>query len=105
MRSPQRLRVDLNRYLVACKSDVDIDWRDVLVGLAPYFDCAQRLGLDPVELFDAAAKDLDGETRELARTFARRPDITLTSFGWELRKTSDGPCYRPISATQTADSG
>jgi hypothetical protein len=34
MGSPERLRVDLNRYLVASESDVDSDWRDVLEGLA-----------------------------------------------------------------------
>jgi hypothetical protein len=94
MRSPERLGADLRRYLVAAKPNVEVDWRDVLVDLVPYVDCAQRLGVDPVELFDRAAQDLDDKTRELARTFARRSDITLTSFGWELQDASDGPCYR-----------
>ena len=93
MGSPARLRVDLHRYLVECEPDVDIDWRDVLVGLAPFHDCALRLGVDPVGLFDSASSDLKEPTRELAREFARRSDITLKSFAWTLESTPDGPCY------------
>jgi len=93
MGSPERLGVDLNRYLVECELEVDMDWRDVLVGLAPFYDCALRLRVDPVELFDAASKDINEETRELARRFARRSDISLKSFAWTLESTPEGPCY------------
>jgi hypothetical protein len=95
MRSPERLGVDLYRYVVAAEPEVETDWRDVLVGLAPFYACARRLGVDPVELFDTASNDLHERARELVRTFARRSDITLHSFGWMLENTSDGPCYRP----------
>jgi len=80
--------------MVGSESEVDIDWRDVLVDFAPFFDCAQRLRVDPVELFETASKDLGYEIRELANGFARRSDITLASFGWKLETTSEGPCYR-----------
>ena len=93
MRSPERLGVDLSRYLVENELGVDSDWRDVLVGLAPFHDCALRLRVDPIELFDFASKDLNEETRELARRFARRSDINLKSFAWTLESTPDGPCY------------
>lgn len=28
--------------------------------------------------------------------FARRSDITLEAFGWKLRGSPDGPCYRQL---------
>ncbi len=96
LRSVARLRAELEQYLVASEPDVELDWRDVLVGLAPYYDCAQRLGLDPVELFASASADLGDRTQELARTFAHRSDITLQAFGWTLVAGSRGPCYQPI---------
>ena len=95
-RSLDRLRSDLNAYLVASEPVAGVDARDVMVGLAPYIDCAQRLGVDPVDLFERASRDTTEGTRELARTFARRSDVTLRAFGWELATTSDGPCYRAI---------
>jgi hypothetical protein len=96
--SIERLGVELNRYMVASERNVEADWRDVLVGLAPYYDCAMRLGIDPVELLERASKDLNEQTRELARTFAGRSDITLHAFGWMLASTSEGPCYQPMKA-------
>ena len=98
MRSPTRLEVELHRYLVASEPDVEIDARDVIGGLAPFYDCAQRLGIDPVQLFETASGDLRQSTRELASVFARRSDISLYSFGWELEDTVNGPCYRRLEA-------
>ena len=69
----------------------------LLVGMAPYFDCAERLGVDPVALFDGAAKDLGPKAHDLAHEFVRRSDIDLLSFGWVLTDTADGPCYRPTA--------
>jgi hypothetical protein len=37
-----------------------------MVGLAPFFDCAQRLGVDPIDLFERASRDTKAATRELA---------------------------------------
>jgi hypothetical protein len=93
MGSPERLGVELNRYLVENELGVNSDWRDVLVGLASFYDCALRLQVDPVRLFDTASEDLNEETRELARGFARRSDVTLKSFAWTLESTPEGPCY------------
>ena len=93
-RSPDRLREELTRYMIASEREVNIDWRDMLVDLAPFYDCAQRLALDPVELFESASSSLDKGRRELVNGFARRSDITLRAFGWKLVTTSEGPCYR-----------
>ena len=80
--------------MIASEPEVDNDWREVLVDLAPFYDCAQRLAVDPVELFETASRDLNKQTRELMNGFARRSDITLRAFGWKLETTSEGPCYR-----------
>jgi hypothetical protein len=67
----------------------------VLVGFAVYVDCARRLDVDPVALFEAASTGRSEAMRELATGFARRTDVTLESFGWRLESRPEGPCYRP----------
>lgn len=94
-RSAEQLRTGLTDYLVASAPTVGTDFRDVLVGMAPFYDCAERLGMDPVTLFDEASRDLEPEAKALARDFARRSDIDLGSFAWELVETPEGLCYRP----------
>src|SRR4051812_31353300 len=81
--------------MVLAEPDAEIDFRDVLVGFAPFFDCAERLGVDSIALFETAAKDCGPRMRELAATFARRTDVTLEAFAWQLADLPDGPCYRP----------
>lgn len=97
-RSPGRLREDLERLMAAYERDIERDPRDVLVGLAAYVDCARRLGIDPVELFDTTSARRSPRMRELSTTFVRRDDVTLEAFGWRLEDRPDGPCYRPDSA-------
>lgn len=94
-RSPPWLRAELAIYLAEAERGVAVDPRDVIVGLASFHDCAQRLGIDPVALFDEASEAVSVATQELARSFGRRTDVVLTSFGWTLTTTSEGPCYRP----------
>ena len=84
-----------NLARAAATDAYNVDWRDVLVALAPYHHCAGRLGLDPVDLFDAVSSDLPTDLAELVRGFGRRTDITLDAFGWILTNSADGPCYRP----------
>jgi hypothetical protein len=97
--SVELLQSELSRYLAIAGPEIEIDVRDVLVGLAPYHDCAVRLGADPVAVFDAASSGLPDAIRELAMEFARRNDITLDAFGWTLRELPDGPCYEPAERT------
>ena len=94
-RSPERLLAALARFMLASEPNAERDYRDVLVGFAPYLDCARRLGSDPVDLFDTAAADAGPAVRELAAAFARRSAVTLRDFGWRLDQTPDGPCYKP----------
>jgi len=59
-----------------------LDYRDILLGFAPFFDAARRLGLDTVDVFDTAAERTPADVAELLRTFGRRSDVTLGAFGW-----------------------
>jgi hypothetical protein len=60
------------------------DWRDVLIGFAPFYDAAQRLGFDTVDIFDAAADRAPEDVAVLMRPFGRRTDVALHLFGWVL---------------------
>jgi hypothetical protein len=82
-RSAMELRAALRGYLSLPKTATQVrdDWRDVLIDLAPFYDCADRLGVEQVELFEDAAADLPEEVRALAAMFARRADATLDAFG------------------------
>lgn len=87
----------LREYLsgAAATNAIAADWRDVLVALAPYHDCALRLGLDPVKVFDGASVDSPDDLQAMVRKFARRSDVTLGAFGWAVSTSSEGPCYEP----------
>jgi hypothetical protein len=69
------------------------DFREVLVGLAPHYECARRLKLDITDVFDAAALFADEETAALMRIFGRRSDVTLARFGWREIQTPTGPAF------------
>ena len=69
------------------------DSRDLMVALAPLHDCARRLGLDPVAVFDAAADGAAAEMAELAREFGRRTDITGEGFAFIVEDTDEGLEY------------
>jgi len=71
----------------------DEDPRDIMVGLAPFVDAARRLGVEPSQLFDRAAAS-GGRHAELIRTFGRRNDVTLESFGWRVVEAAEGLTYR-----------
>jgi len=70
------------------------DFRDVLISLAPYHDCARRLGADAAVLFAEAAAVVPKDVGELAIEFGQRNDVTLAAFGWSVIKTPEGPAYR-----------
>jgi hypothetical protein len=91
--APEVLRAGLLRSLIEGEDESVKDWRDLLVGLAPCHDCARRLGLDPVVLFDAVAEEGPPSLREIVRDFGRRTDVTPEAFGYVVTDTSDGPRY------------
>jgi hypothetical protein len=67
-----------------------------MVGLAPHYVVAQRLGLVPSDLFSQVAARLpDGPVPDLLRSFGARHDVTLEAFGWQLIQTSEGPDFIP----------
>jgi hypothetical protein len=70
------------------------DSRDVMIHLTPYHDAAGRLGSLPQDVFEVAAVGAPEDVADLARTFGRRTDLTLSVMGWRIEETADGPAYR-----------
>jgi hypothetical protein len=91
---PELLRAGLLRVIVDSREVWERDWRDLLLALAPYHDCARRLGLDPAEVFDEAAERSPESLRDVVRRFGRREDVNTAGFGFYVEETPDGPRYR-----------
>jgi hypothetical protein len=87
------LRDELHRLLRVHEDRWLEDPRDLLLSLAPYHDCAWRLGLDPTAFFDHGAEQGPASLRELVRTFGRRRDVTLEAFGYDLIDSPEGRRY------------
>jgi hypothetical protein len=87
--SPVILLQKLAKFAADCEYDDD---RDIMIRLAPYHECAARLGVDPSEVFDAASRE-SPRLAGLIQTFGRRRDITLEAFGWRLADSASGPFY------------
>jgi hypothetical protein len=92
--SPERLERSIRELLTDAEyAELREDSRDLMVALAPLHDCARRLGLDPVAVFDAAAEGASPAMADLAREFGRRTDITADSFAFMVEDTDEGPEY------------
>ncbi len=68
--------------------------RKVEVGMAVYLHVAQKLGLNPVDLFEETAVYAAPTIATELLAFCRRPDVTLTKFGWQELKTREGVKYK-----------
>jgi hypothetical protein len=69
------------------------DSRDLMLSLAPFHDCARRLGLEVSRVFNDAADAVGGEAGEIARVFGRRSDVTPAAFAFAVESGPDGPRY------------
>ena len=93
LRSADVLRHGLLRLLVTGEEEWLRDWRDLLVAIAPYHDCATRIGLDPGRFFAEVSREAPPTLAETVRTFGQRTDITPTAFGYTLTTLPEGPAY------------
>jgi hypothetical protein len=93
LQSPDALRAGLLRLLIDGEHDWLKDWRDLMVAMAPYHDCATRLGLDPAAFFDDVAREAPQALADTVRTFGQRTDITPSAFGFTLTTSQDGMAY------------
>ena len=78
--------------LGAGRAQWSADGRDLFVALAPFYDCARQLGLDPATFFAQVAESGPPELREAVRDFGKL-DVTLAAYGYALVATPDGPRY------------
>jgi hypothetical protein len=94
----------LHERLVSDLVDGEQQWlqdpRDLMVALAPFHDCAQRLGLDPTIAFREAAENGPESLRDVVTAFGERRDVTPVAFGYVVAEGPKGPSYqRTDSAT------
>ncbi len=66
----------------------------VEVGMAVQLHLAQKLSLNPVNLFEETAVLAAPAIVTELLAFGRRPDVTLGKFGWREIKTLDGVKYK-----------
>jgi hypothetical protein len=92
-RSADLLVNGLVDLLTAGASEWVKDHRDLMVAIAPFHDCARRIGLDPAAVFAEAATRGPATVADVVRAFGTRTDITPKAFGFALHETSDGPQY------------
>jgi hypothetical protein len=92
-RSPEVLTRGLDDLLADGEEQWLADTRDLQIVLAPYFDCAVRLGLDPATFFETAAAGGPSSLQETVTGFGRRTDVTAEAFGFRVVEDRDGPRY------------
>ena len=89
---------ELQRAIVADLVEGEPEWvkdsRDLMMVLAPFHDCAQRLGLDVAATFRAAADEGPESLRRVVTQFGERNDVTPAAFGYAVVEGPDGPSYR-----------
>ncbi len=92
--SPERLHDALVSTLTEHEQEWLRDFRDLMVVLAPFHDCAERLGLDPAAAFREAANEGPPSLRMVVADFGARTDVTPSAFGFLVVDTAAGPVYR-----------
>src|SRR4051812_41305439 len=99
--SVEALRAELLRLLVA---GWDLDLRDLLVGLAPYHDCAARLGVDPAALFAEVSAAGPPELRDAVRGFGSAPTSGPRNgvSPWSTRPTGRAISNRSVRTLGTS---
>jgi hypothetical protein len=93
-RSVADLQQALVLYIQAKASDPGSDYRDLFIGLAPFYDAALRLGAKPTAVFDRATAGMSEPISELVRIFSERTDVTLHAFGWSYEESASA--YVPL---------
>ena len=91
--SIDHLRIGLTGVLQRQGKEGVADWRDLVLDLAPYHDCARRLGVDPKVLFEWVARQLHADVAATVRALGAREELDPAEFGFTLVDDPDGPRY------------
>lgn len=92
--APAWLRSGLTGFAVA--NFTIPEKRKVAVGMAVYFHVAQKLGVNPIDLFEDVAEMAAPEIGAELLAFGRRGDVSLTRYGWRELNTPEGVKYKFI---------
>ncbi len=90
--SVEQLRVGLVGVLER-QGEAVSDWRDLLMDLAPYHDCARRLGVKPAAVFEWVARKLPADVAGTVRALGHRDQLDPAEFGFAVVDDDDGPRY------------
>jgi hypothetical protein len=93
LQSADVLRDGLLRLLVTGEEQWLKDSRDLLMAMAPYHDCASRIGLDPGRFFAEVSREAPPTLAGTVLTFGHRTDITPSAFGFTVTTSREGPAY------------
>ena len=93
-RSPDILREALTSDLHDGEAEWLKDFRDLMVALAPYHDCARQLGLDVAATFRGVAEHGPESLRDVVAFFGARDDVTPAAFGFSVVAGPGGLSYR-----------
>jgi hypothetical protein len=94
--SAEAFRTALVGALVEGEHEWVRDFRDLLMALAPFHDCARKLGLDAAAEFRAAAAEGPASLRDVVAEFGARHDITPAAFAFTVVDEPGGPAYRYV---------
>jgi hypothetical protein len=94
--SPERLHHALVSTLAQNEQEWLRDFRDLMMALAPFHDCAERLGLDPATAFRDAANEGPASLRKVVAEFGARTDVSPSAFGFVVADTAAGPAYHSV---------
>jgi hypothetical protein len=92
--SSAALHTGFDRWVAEVGGEPNGDQRDAMIEIAPFVDCARRLGLDPVDALGAVIEHAPGWLREAFASTTGYADVTLEALGWSVAETPDGPEYR-----------
>jgi len=96
--SPDRIKDGLAAVLLEGERD---DWRESVIVLSLLNDAAKKIGTDPLQLFEDAARMAPNlPSSETIREFPRRKpeDLAIEAMGYRISTTSDGFQYEPNPA-------
>jgi len=88
------LRAGFDRWVSVEAAAPYGDQRDAMIGIAPFVDCARRIGLEPDDLLGPVVANCPAWLRQAFAATIGHPDVTLEALGWSVVETPDGPSYR-----------
>lgn len=76
--------------------DLRHDYRDTMSALVLLYNSTQKIGFDPVQIFDLGASYATEKTAEFIKQYARSEGHSIKTWGFEESENEDGFYYKGI---------